>query len=264
MTAIIMVTHFLDKRIIDRYRRLRDQAGIRYDIFLVVQSDECSICGLPDDIRAMRFSMSDLQEMDLPAIAESIVPGSVHFIMIRFFMEYPHSDFYWSVEYDVEMDGDWKPLFSECARHDTDLIACDIQDFDENPYWYWWRAISLREAQVPVVRRTRSFNPIYRLSARAVRLLLQRQKEGDGGHFEVLIPTALKAYGLTLGDLNRNGRYALPNLSRDYYRHDFPHPHGSMRHTPSISPECLDGSSGFLFHPCKWTRGECERTLKEI
>lgn len=251
MTAVILLTHFLDRRIIGKYRRMRESLDAGHDIFLLLQSDIEDTAGLPEDIRAVRYTYGDLCSMDYPAIDMRIVPGSVHFVMLRFRLDHPGYSHYWSVEYDVEMDGDWRAIFRECAAHDADLIACDIQDFKENPCWYWWNALVLREAMVPLIKRTRSFNPIYRLSSRALDLLHRRQGEGDGGHFEVLLPTLLKAYGMKLGDLHRRGRYALPGLSRDYYCKEAPQPHGSMRHAPAIPTSCMDGTSGYLFHPVK-------------
>ncbi len=251
MTAVLLLTHFLDGRILEKYRKMRAALDEHHDLFLLLQSDTEDITALPDDIRAMRYTYADLCSLGYPAIDARIVPGSVHFVMLRFQIDHPGYGYYWSVEYDVEMDGDWAPLFRECSEHDADLIACDIQDFDENPGWYWWHAIALREVRVPLLRRTRSFNPVYRLSSGALDLLHQRQRAGDGAHFEVLLPTLLKAYGLRLGDLHRKGRYALPGLSRDYYCKDAPLPFGSMRHQPQIPRECMDGTSGYLFHPIK-------------
>lgn len=250
-TAILLLTHFLNEDILLKFNSMKEMVDGKSDIFLVVQTDEL-MDGLeiPEE-ELLTYSLSDLAALGYPAIAESVVPGSVHFVMMRFFLDHPDYRHYWSVEYDVEYDGDWGSFFNESEKWDADLIACDIQDFDENPHWYWWHSIVLQERPVAVLRRTRSFNPIYRLSQRALELIRRRQDAGDGGHFEVFLPTLLKAYGMTLGDINRQGRYTLRGLDKDYYSKTLILPHGTMRHAPGIDRNILDGTSGYLYHPVK-------------
>lgn len=251
MTAIVIVSHILYDRLIEKCKSIRKKVPQCAHIYLVMQSDNPVDIEMSDEIKTVTYSYQDLCDLGYNAIFETVVPGSAHFVLLKFYQEHPGYDYYWNIEYDVEFDGDWSLLFDTCSRYDTDFITCDIQDFDQNPYWHWWNFLSLQQFRIPIIHRTRSFNPVYRLSAKALEMVCHRQSEGDGGHHEVLLPTLLKSYGFSLGDLNRKSRYALPGLKTDFYNKNYPQPYGSMRHAPVIPRSILTGHSNLLFHPLK-------------
>lgn len=78
----------------------------------------------------------------------------------------------------------------------------------DNPYWYWWNSLQCK-IEIPLEQRVRSFNPIYRISNKALFFLNSFLKDQNVGHHEVLIPTILDYYQYSIGDFGCNGEFSL-------------------------------------------------------
>lgn len=88
----------------------------------------------------------------------------------------------------------------------------------------------------------RSFNPIYRLSNRALKVIHEKMSRGWSGHFEVLIPTILSTQGMKMTDLgnNKNINY----VNNEYHFYD--------RNTMSHMPLRIQAKrQGMIYHPIK-------------
>ena len=70
-----------------------------------------------------------------------------------------------------------------------------VRDYKEEPDWSWWGSLSGAE-EIPLESRVHSFNPIYRLSSRALAYVHDKLSQGWSGHHEVLLPTLLRYGGM--------------------------------------------------------------------
>lgn len=99
----------------------------------------------------------------------------------------------------------------------------------------------------------RSFNPIYRISNWALKLLdLVLKGRESWGHNEVLIPTVLNYYGLSLLDMGGKGSFVPSGFEEKFYLMPDDDP-GSLRHAPAIGTEEVRIKNK-IYHPVK-TKG---------
>ena len=74
---------------------------------------------VPEEIKSypyMAFTSEILHGMGYQPIAATIVPGSNHFPLLKFYLENPGYDYYWVVEDDVFFTGEWTDLL-KCCQH---------------------------------------------------------------------------------------------------------------------------------------------------
>jgi hypothetical protein len=177
------------------------------------------------------------------SLYEEIVPGSAHFPLMLFFVDHPNYNYYWIIEGDVRFSGNWRTFFDAFSTFDDDFLASHVGNYYTDPSWYWWSHLWHPGRRIPLGCRIRSFNPIYRISRRALQYLHKSQCQGWCGHFEVLIPTLLDRGGFKLGDFGGTGPFvAAGGENRFYTEH-------TLRHRP-IFP-VIGERKNTLYHPVK-------------
>lgn len=135
--------------------------------------------------------------------------------VLSFYREQPDYDYYWIVEYDVRYTGHWGKLFKRLRGSKADFLATTLQDYDENPRWWWWRSV----ANVPGVtlQRVRCFTPFCRLSNHALVAIDQWYRQGGSGHYEVTWPSVCKTNDLPIEDIGGEGRYTPQPWRKKHY-----------------------------------------------
>lgn len=198
-----------------------------------------------DDIIGLRFAM----------MQKAIVPGHLAFLTLLFARANPNYDYYWTVEQDVRFTGDWQKFFANTNRSEADLLTAHLRVFADEPDWRWWH--SFREPQMPIARenRIRSFNPIYRLSNRALKFLDSSYQNGCEGHSEVLVPTMLKYNGFMTEDFNS----LCKRFSTKRHYTSITLKSGTLRYGGTFRTRPVRGRAGWrrnmLYHPVKVQRG---------
>lgn len=250
--SLIIVCHRVTDSLIRKYRTIHDSFNMDGDVFLVCHDDNNkNDFVIPNDINYLRVSMSDLVELKFHAIADGLLPGSNHFILMWFARQYPEYSYYWNIEYDVDYTGDWRKLFKAFRLSKSDFLSCHIRHFHDEPGWYWWKVFYSGDTHISLANRIASFNPIYRLSKRAARLLDSKFSEGWGGHHEVAIPTILNYYGYILEDIGGSGEYVSQHNTNKFYCQQTPPPYGTMRHKPEFGLNEISAENQYLYHPVK-------------
>lgn len=248
--VLLLITHRKPYLDLEKYRKLKAAFSPYGDVVLVCQENSPTCKGMAD-VEEATFTISDLGTLPYIALESSILPGSNHFILFWYYRRHPSYSHYWNVEYDVEYTGDWQDLFDRFAMSESDFLSSHIRDFRKEPEWYWWSAFFTKEERIPLEARIASFNPIYRLTSKAMRLLDAKLSSGWVGHHEVLIPTLLNWYGYRLEDFGGMGEYVKEENLNACYDETEPHPFGTMRHTPSFETSCIDRNRPLLYHPVK-------------
>ena len=187
----------------------------------------------------------------------TLVPGSSHFHIMDFFRK-NHYAYYWNIEYDVRFTGDWEKFFKYFNGGDEDFVSSHIRFYEEEPEWWWWPELKCgapasTPCGAPVSRKVRSFDPIYRLSHRALELIDAGHKAGWSGHNECLIPTILFNNGMTLRDFGGTGSFVRPEDKERFYLDgsDWRMLDGTLACKDKLHHGYFKGLEGKLFHPVK-------------
>lgn len=248
---ILFLTHKKSREIEQAVRSIRDEMGDR-SFTILSQSHIFDI----DGTGLFRFDESIIQEVGFPAMSDSLVPGNVHFPIFAYINKInPDADYYWFIEYDVQFTGKWSILFDHFKDTDADLITSHIHHYHEEPDWYWWE-ISNPNTFIPKKDRIRSFNPIYRLSRKAITFLEQSFNAGWKGHNETTFPTLLYHHGFKLLDFNECFNDFQPHDKRFYISRSDRKGRlwtGTMRYRPAMRKHGLRKNK--LYHPVKKENG---------
>lgn len=256
--VVLLSTHFVNEFVLAKYRRLAAELNsCIFDVILVVNRGMGqSHVALPEDINCFFTDSDSLKTLRYRPIAKTMIPGSCHFPLMRFFLDNPSYSHYWFIEYDVEFAGRWSVMMDDCHEHlfDYDFLSSHVERFSNKknrnwPWWYWHN-----HAGFPLNDCVKGFNPISRYSSQSLRSLDQYQKQGYSAHSEVLITTCLFHGGMKMGDLGGRGDF-VPNGFIDKYYLSAPLQTngGTMRYRPLYSMEEIQSTHlcNKLFHPLK-------------
>jgi hypothetical protein len=202
--VILLATHFANDFVINSYRRLyRELNKDKYAVILLLNLEEGDLWEFPNDITYYLTDSNSINELEYMPMEDTLLPGSCHFPVLRFYLDNPIYDFYWFVEYDVEFTEKWSFLMDDCSENlrDYDFLSCHIEKFNEdtNKNWPWWHMGN--NLHIDLNKCIKGFNPICRYSKEALSFLDTCQKMGLSAHSEVLITTCLYHGGFKIGDL---------------------------------------------------------------
>lgn len=252
MKVCLLVTHRVNEAILRKYRRI--EASFDGDTVLLIHAVSEIQTDLLQGIDYRLVTDSMLNELKYTRFCDTLVPGSNHFLLLWFFLHAPAYEYYWNIEYDVDFSGRWQTFFLEIdGRIDADFISSHILRPGDDPYWYWWNSFHTQTA-LPLDKRLRSFNPIYRISRRALAYLDVFLKEGNWGHHEILIPTVLYHASFRLVDFGGSGEFVPPEFREKFYLSDFRRygiPGGTMRFRPAFDNRIMELVKDKLIHPLK-------------
>lgn len=242
--AILYLTHIISNTIIENFKKLRLESGC--DTFLVHTVDELSNFGI-------YYSEEEtINMLGLKTITggNKLFPGSMNFIMYRFYKEHPEYDYYWFIEYDVVFTGNWGWFIENTTKDfkNYDFVSSHIECWDESSGWYWWDKNNYLD--IPREQQLKSFNPVCRYSKTALDTLISWNKD-KVAHFEVLVPTCLYECGLSIADLGGDNEFTLPGLRNKYYLDNKTESNdGTIRWRPNYKKsECI--ALNKLYHPIK-------------
>ncbi len=206
--AVLFRTHCINPMIQREILRLRMEVA-DCDHWVVGYLKDNATVPEPADKTHRMYRRSDLADLPYPnktILVEWRKPvGDNDLPVLAFFREQPNYDFYWIVEYDVRCTGHWGTLLRELRSSDADCLGTTVQNFDENPRWWWWR--TLVNAPTGALERVRCFSPFCRLSNAALVAIDQWYRDGGAGHYELTWPSVCKTKGLRIEDIGGWGRY---------------------------------------------------------
>ncbi|MDE6094969.1 MAG: hypothetical protein K2G52_02135 [Muribaculaceae bacterium] len=252
--AILFISHKISEKIIDRFYRIMRAAHGFADIFFLTDiNNDDTLRTVPKDITIIVFDWNSLKGIGYtPIFNDKIVPGSNHFILLWFYLNNPGYKFYWNIEYDVEYAGNWINLLNIVSSSDADFQTCCIRRSKYHQDWYWLWAYYSPSLKIHPCERIISFNPFYRISARALSFLDLFLKQGSYGHHEVLIPTSLYYSGFKLEDLGGEGEFVRKECINKVYTINHYEPvKGSMRYRPVFLSDEIKRYKDLLCHPVK-------------
>ncbi len=240
--VVLFLTNRSDEWTLSKFRTLELAQNESTDIYILYhQSSEI----VPEAIKKTNhypFTNDILYSLGYQPINSSLLPGSNHFPLLKFYLEHSHYEYYWLVEDDVCFTGKWSDFFSYHSSNPADLLSSIVRRYTEVPYWGWWNSLQIESENIPLENRVRSFNPIYRLSNSALKCIDHALQNGWSGHHEVLIPTLLYNRNYALSDIGGNGTFVPKNNTDRFYKEE-----STMSHLPVE----LGDKPNFLYHPVK-------------
>ena len=257
-SVVLFLCHLINVQVIKQYRKLCRDIGEEYDIYWVFQTDngysEKEL--LAKRIKMFRFTMNDLNSLGYSYLER--LYGSEHYILEFFARSFPKYDFYWVIEYDVFFTGNWRHLFDYFKSDNADFLSSHIEKKgSDNAEWPWWNHITFDEdCKVSEDKYVKSFNPIYRISSRAVSFLDSYLKRNSNkGFYEVLMATSLYNNGFLLEDFGGTGCFSKKNNRHRFYVQDAGTNNGTMRWRPIFDMRVVKafGTKDKLFHPVRET-----------
>ena len=187
-----------------------------------------------------------------------LVPGHVDVLIMAAAWPLPH-DHTWVMEFDVDYSGDWRTLFERFAANDADLLTTTLLPLADDPDWYFMDT-ALAPACVDPACRTRSFNPLMRMSRRFMEAYVAEVRDpGWQGHCEYLFPTIALHRGLKIEDMGGEGPFCPPERRGALYSNTPLHPHlipGTFVYRPWRLDYFTERPQDFpkadwLYHPVK-------------
>jgi len=257
--AVLFLTNKNDRVTLAAYNNIKAQVPKRHDVYLMYHQTRKNISKSISDKNPILFTNNVLHSIGFNGINDKLVPGSNHFPIFEYYKKEPTYDFYWCIEDDVRFNGSWSHFF-DCFTKDknnADFLTCHIRRYQDEPNWFWWETLKHKSGiRTPLNQRLRSFNPIFRISNRALAFLSEAYISGWSGHHEVTMATLLFSAGFSLYDLGDKGDFASPNATSKYYSSASPDINGgvntgSVRFRPFINN--TEMTEAILYHPIKVT-----------
>jgi len=247
--VILFTTHILNEYVHQQYQKLYNDLATYADVICLLQTD--TPLSIPSDMNYYSFTIDSLNMLGYESYAETIVPGSNHFPLLQFYRDNPTYDYYWNIEFDVQFTGNWNLFFSFFEGYKEDFISSHIEFFHENPGWDHWNAMTLKSIYIPTECYIKSFNPIYRISNKALNFLSEFLLY-NYGHHELLMPTVLYANNFSLLDFGGDGSFALPSDKSFYtsFHYDNCPQTSTMRYRPLYQKKDMIIPNK-LYHPVK-------------
>jgi hypothetical protein len=241
--AVLIITRNLTKHVIRVYNKIKTAITGNGDVFLLYHNDNNNIQPIPAGINVVTFTNNVLKDLQYEAIRTKLVPGSNHFPILQFFLTHDSYGYYWCIEDDVEFNGRWEDLFGAVSPLNYDFITSHIRRHSDIPDWFWWDSYRVPGEDFNAENLISSFNPIYRISGKALSYVDTHLKNGYRGHHEVLLPTLLSRGGFSIADFSTQKNHVTPHLSFCTLR--------TMRWLPVFLH--VGNNKNKLYHPVKAT-----------
>ena len=254
--AFLLLTNKTSQPIVNLAESLDCAVKHLGDMYIIYHDTFSGATGDWSKFNVHSFSDAVLARLNYSPIFESLLPGSNHFPLLDFYLKYPCYDYYWYIEDDVRYNGNWQDFFQSLYfSTEPDFISCHIKTFIEEPRWRWWRTLAHPCSYIPVFSRIRSFNPIFRISNRALLCIHHFLLDKWQGHHEVLLPTILSLEGFEIRDFGGSGKFVSSEYKNRFYESDVPNVHGTletgtMRYRPVLEPCEIQELK--LYHPVKF------------
>lgn len=240
--AFLIVTQQISKHALKLYDKIKKATAGLGDVFILYHIKQNSNPALPAGVNVETFTNGVLKDLGYKAIRTKLVPGSNHFPVLQFFLKHGEYSHYWCIEDDVAFNGKWDDFFNNIpAGADYDFISSHIRQYSDMPDWFWWDSYREPGKDFNSDILLNSFNPIYRISNKALEFIDSRLKQGFRGHHEVLLPTLLRQGGFKIADLSSEVNHITPTLSFCTL--------GTMRWKPVFF--VMGNRKNTLYHPVK-------------
>lgn len=250
--VVAFFTHLFDDEIESRYLKLKSDLEGVAEVLIFSQAGT----RIPERYRDRTyfFDYEGIRSAAKRVIGDQLLPGNVHLVELDFYRNHPGFDYYWFIEFDVVFSGNWATLFRAVRDDRADLLAGHVRGFQQERKWPWWETLDLPGCPLSQAEWVRAFFPVYRISTAGFQAVDKWVKRGWTGHFEGLIPCAIRSESLSISDLGGTGPWT-PRERRHRFYSSFSWDGGgtlaagTLRHRPPQGSLRLRRDT--IFHPVK-------------
>ncbi|GGK85794.1 hypothetical protein [Amphritea balenae] len=251
--CFLFQSHFMTPDVERLFRQLADETKELGDAFILYHLQD----GNDDELLRRNphycFTDESIDAMNYRKLGEGLSPGATHFPVLKFNLDFEEYDYYWLIENDVQYSGSWNDFFRCFDENCADYLTSNIYPFASMPEWPWWE-LSHPDIEIPESKRFRSFNPVFRVSCRALTAMHILLRSGWLGHNEVAMPTLLHLAGLDIEDFGGEGPFVPKDRLHRFYSSSHANEYGRLntgtyRFRPAF--EQIGDLEGKLYHPVK-------------
>ena len=217
--AVLLSTHFINGFVLNSYHKLRRSLAADYEVSVLININDRDKLSRLNGVQCYICDLEAVNSLGYNPIRESLLPGSCHFPVLRFYRDYLEYDFYWFIEYDVYFTGSWSALLDDCSRNlqKYDFLSSQIERFDlnTNGRWPWW--YDSNKSGFALADSIKGFNPICGYSKDALACLDEFLTRGYSAHSEVMITSCLYHAGMKIGDFGGSGIFVPKGYEHKYH-----------------------------------------------
>ena len=219
--CIIFGAHYLKGKVVEHLSKLQKDCEGKYDVWLVYDNSKQDYDPslVAKDTRTFLFNVESISKkyfMKSCTKRGSLYDGNTTFPILEFYRKHPDYKYYWRIEYDMCFNGNWLALFDYFTDNNVDLLTTTLFRHVFRPDWMWWNSLKT-PFYIRNFDKIRGFLPIARMSKRACKLLYKKFGQQWNGHDEVVLPTILNHYGLSLEDMGGEGEFVRPENKARFY-----------------------------------------------
>lgn len=220
--VLLLMTNRCDLSTVDKMESLMSATNIYTDFFILYNATSNALPKALEPYKEHIYSFTSdiLYTLGYMPLGDSLVYGNCHFPVLKFFLSHQEYDFFWTIEDDVIFTGDWNTLFDHYKEDQTDFISAFIRTIGEDPQWGWWNSLYTNSEPIDTGTVVAAFNPIYRMSNRALQCLHKTLLRGWRGHAEVIVSTIMSCNRLSIKDMGGTGRFVSKGEKDLFYTHD--------------------------------------------
>jgi hypothetical protein len=213
-SCVLFKCHRKDEATFAHLKKLQDESP--YDVFAVFDSsfkDPMSAAfnySIADYVESGYTLASDNDLILLPSLplTSQQIYYNPEIANLLFFKTNKQYDYYWSIEYDVWMNGHWSTFFSICNKSQADLLCTYKQLYPGQPFFdKFWETYNF---DVEDIHKRGMFGAINRMSYDLLEMLDKEYLSGKHGFYEAIVPTLAHINQMNITDINEiAGHYNL-------------------------------------------------------
>lgn len=244
--VILFTTHFIDDNVIDHLNILKEQIKDA-DIYVLFNDTE-NKCTLENEniyyfnsdvVAKHGFVMHYYYPYFPKNVNKEFYKNNFEYGLFCFYKDHPNYNNYWVIEYDVIYTGNWNDLILKYERND--FVSSNILTYDQCKTWHMWENDQLTHYQTIIPKvKIKSFNPIFKISRKALKDLILLNHKGNYGFYEIYFPSVLNQLGYKLKQFD------------ELIGNDQDNPYSSMAYIENDDNKFLNGDfKNLLIHPVK-------------
>jgi hypothetical protein len=224
--ALVVFTHLLNPSVRELLMQLAEQLAPSHDLWVTGYFGPGADgaldvpSGWPSGWRFHPVFERSVRALPYPVKLQGVrnwegLRGNVDLPLLAFFGAQPGYERYWFMEYDVRYSGSWAELFAGFSAVEADLLCTHLTRRGREDGWFHWPGF-VAPGFGPE-QHVRGFLPLCRASARLLRAIDARYRNGWSGHPEAVWPTVAKAEGMPFEDIGGSGPFTPPSRKGRYY-----------------------------------------------
>ena len=145
-TVILFCCHYWSPELGKEFSKLRNSCINDFDVILSYDCSEDNHMP-PDNLLNHPFTLNQIKKLGYGFQENEGILQHTEYQVIDFYLQNPHYDFYWRIDYDVRYNGEWVDFFRCFIDNKADLLGTYLKAYKNDPHWLHWHEISFKVDQ---------------------------------------------------------------------------------------------------------------------